>query len=74
MFNNVQSAHNLLETVMNAFECNVIEYRFFGKIKIHFLNLYIGDIHLEDSKNQEINKVMFQISYVTVIAHPKNLF
>ena len=26
--------------------------------------MYIGDIHLEDSKNQEINKVMFQISYV----------
>jgi hypothetical protein len=52
------------EKKISAFECNVIDYRFFGKIKIHFLNLYIGDIHLEDSKNQEINKVMFQISYV----------
>lgn len=52
------------EKKISAFKCNVIEYRFFGKIKIHFLNLYIGDIHLEDSKNQEVNKVIFQISYV----------
>jgi len=35
MFNNVQSAHNLLETVMNAFEGNVL---FLNRLKGETVN------------------------------------
>jgi len=49
---------------ISALECDVVNFRPFGKTKIHFLNLYVGDIHIEDSKNKEVNKVIFQISYV----------
>lgn len=49
---------------ISALECDVVNLKPFGKTKIHFLHLYVGDIHIEDSKNQEVNKVVFQISYV----------
>lgn len=49
---------------ISAFDCSVIEFRLFGKIKIHFLQLYVGDIYVKNNKYENINKVLFQISHI----------
>ena len=54
---------------ISALKCDVIELKPFGKAKIHFLQLYVGDIHIKDSKNENINKVFFQISHVNNLSN-----
>ena len=58
---------------ISALKCNVVELKPFGKAKIHFLQLYIGDIHIKDSKNENINKVLFQISHVNNLPNINSL-
>lgn len=58
---------------ISALKCNVVELKPFGKTKIHFLQLYIGDIHIKDSKNENINKVLFQISHVNNLPNINSL-
>jgi len=63
------------EKKFSAFKCGVIVCKYFPKteIKIYFLQLYVGNIHLKDNKNQEINKAIFQISHVNNLAKIKSL-
>ncbi len=61
------------EKKFSAFKCNVIEFKLFGKTKIHFLQLYIGNIHIKDSKNQKVKKVIFQISNVNNLPNINSL-
>lgn len=58
---------------ISALKCNVVELRPFGKTKIHFLQLYIGNIHIKDSKNQKVKKVIFQISGVNNLPNINSL-
>jgi hypothetical protein len=58
---------------ISALKCNVVELKPFGKTKIHFLQLYIGNIHIEDSKNQKVKKVIFQISGVNNLPNINSL-
>lgn len=58
---------------ISAFKCNVIEFKPFGKNKIHFLQLYIGNIHIKDSKKQKVKKVIFQISGVNNLPNINSL-
>ncbi|CAM3920714.1 HEPN domain-containing protein [Arcobacter cloacae] len=58
---------------ISAFTCSVIEFNFLGKTKIHFLQLYVGNIHMKDSKNQKVKKVIFQISGVNNLPNINSL-
>lgn len=63
IFNIFGEFNNNLEK-FTAFDCSVIEYKLNGVIKIHILDLYVGNIYIKNIKNQKINKATFQFTYL----------